>query len=168
MVFGKSSSRLIAWVIYSTSGTIVNVTHVPLILTGVEVEPLFYMHYCDFFLFCFVMFSYTRLFIIIYNCTCKLSPKVKHAKMCHRCINNVHNASVNSSCDQPPPPPPPFPLQAKPRAWAFFSLGWQIRGGGDSWAVKSPGVGTKKEGKCPILWQHCNIFHWLHTRIVPF
>ena len=34
--------------------------------------------------------------------------------------------------------------------------------GGDSWAVKSPGVGTKKEGECPILRQHCNIFHW-HT-----
>ena len=57
----------------------------------------------------------------------------------------------------PSAPPPPF-SRAEPRALAFFCLGWQIPGGGDSWAVKSPGVGTKKEGKCPVLRQHCNIF----------
>ena len=41
-------------------------------------------------------------------------------------------------------------------------------GGGDSWAVKSPGVGTKKQCKCPVLLQLCNIFHWSHSRGVPF
>ena len=41
-------------------------------------------------------------------------------------------------------------------------------GGGDSWAVKSPGVGTKKQGKCPVLLQLCNIVHWSHSRGVPF
>ena len=52
------------------------------------------------------------------------------------------------------PPPPP----ADPRALAFFCLGWQIPGSGDSGAVKSPGVGTIKEGKCPVLRQHRNSF----------
>ena len=47
------------------------------------------------------------------------------------------NASVNSSCAQPHRPAPP--LRAYPRALAFFCLRWQIPGGGDSWAVKSPG-----------------------------
>ena len=56
-------------------------------------------------------------------------------------------ASVNFSCAQP-----------APTGWAlgisiFFCLGWQIPGGGDSWAVKSPEVGTKKEGKSPFLRQ---------------
>ena len=73
------------------------------------------------------------------------------------------NASVNSSCAQPNRPAPP--LRAYPRALAFFCLRWQIPRGGDSWAVKT---GTKKEGKCPVLRQHCNIFHWSHSRIVPF
>ena len=45
----------------------------------------------------------------------------------------------------------------------FFFLPWMVAlespEGGDSRAVKSPGVGTKKEGKCPVLRQHCNIFH---------
>ena len=121
-----------------------NVTHVPLILTGVEVEPLFYMHYCDFFLFCFVMFSYTRLFIIIYNCTCKLSPKVKHAKMCHRCINNVHNASVNSSCDQPPPPPLPSPYKLNPGHEHFLALDGKFVGVGTLELSNPPGWGRKK------------------------
>ena len=50
----------------------------------------------------------------------------------------------------------------------FFCLAWQIPGTGDSWAVKSPGMGTKKEGKCPVLRQHCNIFHRSHSQGVPF
>ena len=54
-------------------------------------------------------------------------------------------ASVNSSFAQTPLP------RTDPQAIAFVCLGWQIPGGGDSWAVKSPGVGTKKEGKCPVL-----------------
>ena len=66
------------------------------------------------------------------------------------------------------PSPLPSPHQADPRALAFFCLGWQIPRGGDSWVVKSPGVGTKKEGKCPVLHQHCNIFYWLHSRMVLF
>ena len=60
-----------------------------------------------------------------------------------------------------PNPPPPGTI--------FFSLGWQIRGAGDSWAVKSPGGGgTKKEGKSTAICQQCNIFHCLHSWIVPF
>ena len=55
-----------------------------------------------------------------------------------------------------------------PRALAFFCRRWQIPGDGDSWAVNSPGVGTKKEGKCPILRQHCNIFHWSHSESCHF
>ena len=65
----------------------------------------------------------------------------------------------------PPKPPPPPPHALTPGQWHFFCLGWKIPGGGDFWAVKSPGVGTKKEGKCPVHRQHCNIFHWLHSRI---
>ena len=58
------------------------------------------------------------------------------------------NASVNSACAQPPPPP-----GLTPGHWHFLGLGWKIPGGGDFWAVKSPGVGTKKENKCPVLHQ---------------
>ena len=61
-----------------------------------------------------------------------------------------------------------FPSPPDPRALAFFCLRWQILEGGDSWAVKSPGVGTKKEDKCSVVRQHCNIFHWSHSRIMPF
>ena len=63
----------------------------------------------------------------------------------------------------PTPSPPPLP-RADPRELAFFCLGWQILGGGDSWAVKSPGVGTKKESKCPVLRQHCNIRELIRLR----
>ena len=38
--------------------------------------------------------------------------------------------------------------EAKKRNISIFCLRWQI-----------PRVGTKKEGKCPVLHQHCNIFH---------
>ena len=70
----------------------------------------------------------------------------------------------------PPAPSPPAPSPgADPRGISiFFCLGWQIPGGGDSWAVKSPGMGTKKEGKCPVLRQHCNIFHWSHSQTCHF
>ena len=70
-------------------------------------------------------------------------------------------ASVNSTCAQAPPGWPPG-------ISIFFCLGWQISGGGDSWAGKSPGVGKKKEAKCPVLRQQCNIFYWSHSPIVPF
>ena len=65
-------------------------------------------------------------------------------------------------------PAGPSPRRLTPGHWHFFCLGWQIPGGGNSWAVKSPGVGTKKEGKFPVLCQHCNIFHWSQSRITPF
>ena len=58
----------------------------------------------------------------------------------------------------------PIQLRAAP----FFCLGWQILGGGDSWTVKSPGMGKEKEGKWPVLRQHCNILHWSNSRAVPF
>ena len=46
-------------------------------------------------------------------------------------------------------PPVPSPLPGWPRALAFFCLGRRILGGGDSWAVKSPGMGTEKRGQMP-------------------
>ena len=59
---------------------------------------------------------------------------------------------------------PFLPPRVDPPALAFFRLGWV----GDPWAVKSPGVRTKKEGKFPVLRQHCNIFHSLQSRVVPW
>ena len=84
--------------------------------------------------------------------TMKISP---NKTLQYLCINQFHLR---------PAPPSPADL----RAVAFFCLRWQIPGGGDFWAVKSPGVRTKKEGKCSVLRQRCNIFHWSHSRIVPF
>ena len=55
----------------------------------------------------------------------------------------IFDASVNSNCAHAPPP------RANPRALAFFSLEWQIPGGGDTLAAKCPAAGTKEEGKCP-------------------
>ena len=72
------------------------------------------------------------------------------------CLLLQFNGLLNAQPFLPPP-------RVDPPALAFFSL-WV----GDPWAVKSPGVGTKKEGKCPVLRQHCNIFHWLHSRVVPW
>ena len=67
-----------------------------------------------------------------------------------------------------PPAPRPPPRGWPPGISIFFSLDGKFPGGGDSWAGKSPGVGTKKEGKCPVLRQQCNIFYWSHSPIVPF
>ena len=73
-------------------------------------------------------------------------------------LDHVKNyASVNSSCAQPPPP---SPHGLTPGHWHFVYLGWQIPGGGDSWAVKSPGVGTKIEGKCPVSLWFKGLFTW--------
>ena len=72
----------------------------------------------------------------------------------------VYLLQFNGLLNAQPFPPP----RVDPPALAFFRLGWV----GDPWAVKSPGVGTKKEGKFPVLRQHCNIFHWLHSRVVPW
>ena len=58
------------------------------------------------------------------------------------------------------PAAPSFP-RSDPQALAFFfALDGKLPGGGDSWAVKSPGVGTKKEGKClvtPSILQHFSL-----------
>ena len=65
-------------------------------------------------------------------------------------------------------PPPPLATRADPQALAFF-LSWMANSRG--WgllSVKSPGEGTQKEGKCPVHRQHCNIFHWPHSRVVTF
>ena len=70
------------------------------------------------------------------------------------------NGLLNAQPFLPPPPGRP------PGISVFFALDGLIVG--DPWAVKSPGVGTKKEGKCPVLRQHWNIFHWLHSRVVPW
>ena len=61
---------------------------------------------------------------------------------------SLSNASVNSSSAHPPP-------RANPRALAFF-LFFEEMG-------KCPGLGTKKEGKCPapeiVAFQHfCSFF----------
>ena len=48
-------------------------------------------------LFCHVFIYKVVLFIIVYNDTCKLSQKVKNAKMCHMCIYNVHKDNGNTS-----------------------------------------------------------------------
>ena len=77
------------------------------------------------------------------------------------CRKTVICCSSYASVNSPPPP-------GLTSGISIFCLGWQIPGGGDSWAVKSPGVRTKKEGKCPVLHQLCNIFQWSHSRVVPF
>ena len=65
---------------------------------------------------------------------------------------------MHQSIPAAPSPHPPLLPRADPRALAFFfCLRWQIPGGGDSWAVKFPELGTKKEGKCPVLRQHCSL-----------
>ena len=58
----------------------------------------------------------------------------------------------------PAPSTPRADPRADPRALAFFfCLGWQISGDGESWAVKSPGVGTEwwvnPLGKMQICWR---------------
>ena len=77
----------------------------------------------------------------IYQCTLLLM-----------CVKNVKdNALVNFTGAQPAPLPPGWP----PGISIFFALDG-----------KFPEVGTKKEGKCPLLRQHWNIFHWSHSQIV--
>ena len=77
------------------------------------------------------------------NWSSDLFTSIKYSKTDILAFCYWHNyASVDSTCIS-----------------IFFCLGWQIPGGGDTWAVKSPGVGTKEEDNCPVLRQHCNIFH---------
>ena len=84
-----------------------------------------------------------------------LMPLLKPCYM--RTLINLSNAihfHMHQSIPAAPSPPP----GADPRK-VFFCLGWQTPGGGDSWAaVKSPGMGTKKEGNCPVLHQYLNKF----------
>ena len=56
-----------------------------------------------------------------------------------------------------PPALPPFHLLPQGTG-IFWALDGKFPWGGDFWAVKSPGVGTKKENKCPVPRQLCNIF----------
>ena len=67
--------------------------------------------------------------------------------------------SVNSSCDQPPPPPPP--RADPPGISILFALDGKCPGVGtlELSNPPAPGAGTKKEGKCAVLHQHCNISH---------
>ena len=82
----------------------------------------------------------------------------------HALFDSRGDRVMHQSIPAAPSTPPGLP----PGISIFFCLGWEIPWGGDSWAVKSPGVGTKKESKCPVLRQHCNTFHWSHSRRVPF
>ena len=47
----------------------------------------------------------------------------------------------------------------------FFALNGKFPGVGNL-ESQIPCVGTQKEGKCPVHRQHCNIFHWPHSRVV--
>ena len=77
----------------------------------------------------------------------------------------VLTLSLGYLCSQHPPPlsnpgwPPGISIFLP---WMANSRGWGLL------SVKSPGVGTQKEGKCPVHRQHCNIFHWPHSRVVTF
>ena len=110
----------------------------------------------------------TLYYIDLRNC-----PKVRYNLQLHviRGDYNIIDKQVyisihmHQSIPPAPSPPPPPPSSWPPDIGIF---GCQIPGGGDFWAVKFPRVGTKKEDKLPVLRQHCNIFHWLHSRIALF
>ena len=52
---------------------------------------------------------------------------------------------------------------SQPQALAFFfAFDGKFPGVGTLMLSNPPGVGTQKEGKCPVLRQHCNIFHYRH------
>ena len=74
---------------------------------------------------------------------CELQP-LKLSESSKYCISQFQ---LRPAALKPNSPPPPSPADS--RALAIFFLAWyQIPEGGDSSVVKSPGVGTKKEGKC--------------------
>ena len=105
----------------------------------------------------FVVTAYCKsyLFISFFSSFCFWFLICKPCYM--RTLINLSNAihfHMHQSIPAAPSPPP----GADPRK-VFFCLGWQTPGGGDSWAaVKSPGMGRKKEGKCPVLHQHLKKF----------
>ena len=66
-----------------------------------------------------------------------------YLKIMHQCQFQLHPAPL-------PPPPPPT---GWPPGISIFLSGMANLRGEDSWAVKSPRVGMKKEGKCPVLHQ---------------
>ena len=73
--------------------------------------------------------------------------------------NGNINESVNFSCAQTPPS-----LRASPQEFFFFPYGWQISGGGGTYAVKHPAVGTKVESKCPAPQTALNL--WPDIRVL--
>ena len=46
-----------------------------------------------------------------------------------------------------------------PHFFFFFALDGKFPGVATLELSNPPGVGTKEEDKCPVLRQHCNIFH---------
>ena len=74
--------------------------------------------------------------------------------------------SIPAATSPPPPTPPGWP----PGISILFALDGKCPGVGtlELSNPPAPGAGTKKEGKCAVLRQHCNISHWSHSRIVPF
>ena len=68
----------------------------------------------------------------------------------------------------PPAPRPPPPLPGWPPGISiFFALDGKFPGVG-TLELSNPRGEDEKRGQIPVLSQRCNIFHWLHTRIVPF
>ena len=93
----------------------------------------------------------------------------KSVAMCLEWINLLSLAAcmlwiMHQSIPPAPSAPPGWP----PGISMFFALDGKFPGVGTLELSNPPGVGTKKEGKCPVLRQHCNIFHCSHSQIVPF
>ena len=99
-------------------------------------------------------FHQKRLFFLLTSWldmrTSLITESVLNSKIMHQSI--------------PPAPNPPTPPGWSPGISIFFGLDGKFLGVGTR-AVKSPRVGTKKEGKCPVLCQHRHIFHWSHSQI---
>ena len=73
----------------------------------------------------------------------KVLSNIMQQSECIIKISLVMHQSIPAAPSHSPLPQP------DPRALAFF---FALDG-------KFPGVGTKKGDKCPVLRQHCNIFH---------
>ena len=66
----------------------------------------------------------------------------------------LHNASVNSTCAQPPSSP-----GLTPGHYHFFCLGWQIPGSGDSSCRIPRGGEEKKRANAPSSVNTATFFH---------